>query len=388
MVKCIFSLGIIDKKLFVPLLTIIVYTTYIFLSNNFALEDADIFFYYFGFSIGEVITFYVPYIFKYENNYKIKNNKKKKCTKNNIINYFFLLLINLLRKICLLYEFCFLTSDADFLFAIEAFEIIIICLITKFFLKYKYYIHHIISLAIFFILSIIMDIMIGNFNLLTTNFIIYIIIFSIFEVAYNCYIKYMIDVKYHSLYNMIFFIGISDFILILFVFGIFLIIKFEYNNKDILLNLEKYDKSKIGSIVIKFLIGLFCEGFFHSILAFQTLNLFDPNYLFVCYSISKIANIPFYLESLLDYLIIIPYIFQIIVLLFYVEIFEYNFCGLNKNTKKNILLREKEEINNNDIDKDDIIVELKDGYFITNESDNETDKKNILLPEEKKNSDK
>ena len=67
---------------------------------------------------------------------------------------------------------------------------------------------------------------------------------------------------------------------------------------------------------------------------------------------------------------------------FYIEIFEFNFCGLNKNTKKNILLREKEEIKNSVINRDSIIVELKDGYLITNkENENEIDRKSKLLPE-------
>ena len=60
---------------------------------------------------------------------------------------------------------------------------------------------------------------------------------------------------------------------------------------------------------------------------------------------------------------------QIIVLLFYLEIFEFNFCGLNRNTKKNILLREKEEIALLE-GKDNI--EL-DGYFFFNDDE---DKKN------------
>ncbi len=38
--------------------------------------------------------------------------------------------------------------------------------------------------------------------------------------------------------------------------------------------------------------------------------------------------------------IIILSILQVIILLFYLEIFEFNFCALNKNTKKNIDERE------------------------------------------------
>jgi hypothetical protein len=33
-----------------------------------------------------------------------------------------------------------------------------------------------------------------------------------------------------------------------------------------------------------------------------------------------------------------------LLLLFFLEIFEFNFCGLNKNTRKNIQLREKEDM--------------------------------------------
>ena len=127
----------------------------------------------------------------------------------------------------------------------EAFEIIILCLITRFFLKYKYYIHHIISLNIFLILSIIMDIILQNFQAITTKFVIYVIIFSIIEATDYSYIKYMMDVKYHSLYNMIFFRGVSEFFSNSIIFSIELIIKFEYNNNDVLISLQEYDKSKL-----------------------------------------------------------------------------------------------------------------------------------------------
>ena len=352
------------------------------MSNNFALEDADLFFYYFGISIGEVITFYVPYIFKYVDNYKIKNNKKKKCTKNNIIDYFFLLFINLLRKICLLYEFCFLTSDADFLFAIEAFDIY---LITKFFLKYKYYIHHTITLIIILILSVIMDIMLGNFKLITIHSAIFIVIYSICEVCNLSYDKYMMDIKFHNLYNMIFIRGILDFFLTLIIFGVLLFIRVENNNLDILSGLETYNKTKIGRISLRILIGIVLVGICTPILELQTINKFNSNYIFVCYQINKLINILYHIENLINFLSIIPYIFEIIASLFYLEIFEFNFCNLNKNTKKNILLREMEEnIDDDNIEKNDNLVELKYGYYITNKEDeDEVDEKSDIFNEKR-----
>ena len=384
MVKCIFSLGTIDKKLIIPFLTIIVYMLYILCLNKFPLDDICIHFYYFGVSFGKSFTFFMLYIFNYKGNYKIKNTENKKCTKNNIIDYFFLFLLNLLKNFSLHLDSVFNNDGTDSLCIMEAFEIIIICLITRFCMKYKYCVRHIISLVIFLILSIIMDIMLKSFKSLTSSIIIYVICVSIIEASNYCYIKYMMDVKYHSLYIMIFFCGISEFFLTLIMISLLLIIRNENNKEYILASLEEYDKSKIGQIVIYFLIGLIGEGILYPILEFQTINLFNPNYIFVCYEIGKIANILFYAKNLLDFLSIIPYIFQIVALLFYLEIFEFNFCGLNKDTKKNILLRQKEEININDIDKNDIVVELKYGYFLTNkENENENDIKNELLKEEK-----
>ena len=380
MVKCIFSLGIINKKLIVPLLTTINYIIYILYFENFPGDGVDIHFYYFGVAIGDLITFFILYIFKYKSNYKNKTNKKRNCTKNNFFDYFFLLLLYLLNKLCLFYEENFSNNKFDSFCTMEAFEIIIIFFITKLFMKYKYYIHHTISLIIFLILSIIMDIILENFKLLNTTSAIALIIYSIVEAFYYCYMKYMIYEKYHSIYNMIFLCGVVEFFSNLIIFGIMFIIRFKYNNNDILSSLDKYDKSKIGHIAFTIFVGLIIDGLFNSILEFQTINLFNPNFIFVCYEISKISSILYYIEKLSDLLFIIPFTFQIIILLFYIEIFEFNFCNLNKNTKKNILLREKEDIRNTDYKNEEIIVELKDGYLITDKD--ETNEKNGLIPEE------
>lgn len=58
--------------------------------------------------------------------------------------------------------------------------------------------------------------------------------------------------------------------------------------------------------------------------------------------------------------------FQILSLLFYLEIFEYNFCDLNKNTKRNIRLREIEEMNNKG--NNDNYYEISDDLYIKNEN--------------------
>ncbi len=116
-------------------------------------------------------------------------------------------------------------------------------------------------------------------------------------------------------------------------------------------------------------------------MSFQTINLFDPNYLFVCYRISKIPTIFFNINNSSYLFSIIPLIVQIFALLFYIEFFEYNFCNLNQNTKKNILLREKKEKDEQD-KNDDIIIELQHGYNLI-ENENETDEEKDLISDQK-----
>ena len=76
----------------------------------------------------------------------------------------------------------------------------------------------------------------------------------------------------------------------------------------------------------------------------------------------------YYYNKIIYILFLIPAFFQIIILLFYLEILEFNFCNLNRNTKRNIMLREEEEmlLRNNtnvseiEIDKDLIVKNPQD----------------------------
>lgn len=61
--------------------------------------------------------------------------------------------------------------------------------------------------------------------------------------------------------------------------------------------------------------------------------------------------------------------FQILSLLFYLEILEYNFCNLNKDTKRNIELRE-----NDDMKKkltNESFIEINDDLIIENDEFNQ-----------------
>ena len=100
---------------------------------------------------------------------------------------------------------------------------------------------------------------------------------------------------------------------------------------------------------------------------------------------SKLTNLLFDLPSK-QYYFLILFVFQIFCLLIYLEIIELNFCGLNKNTKRNIRERGLSEIllgkkNNgdNDTDNQGIIYVNQEYYFDENINENDNDGSTVEL---------
>ena len=92
-----------------------------------------------------------------------------------------------------------------------------------------------------------------------------------------------------------------------------------------------------------------------------TLYYFTPTHILISYEISKIFKIfkNYKENSELSILPIILFIFEFFCLLIYLEIIELNFCGLNKNVKRNISIRGNDEmIQIRSLD--DLVTELDD----------------------------
>ena len=104
-------------------------------------------------------------------------------------------------------------------------------------------------------------------------------------------------------------------------------------------------------------------GFSVGIIEFLILDKLTPNYVIISYEMGKIPASIVETEGVEIWLLLIVSIFQIIGLLFYFEILEYNFCSLNKNTKRLISIRERNdsEIVNNDYEEKISI----GGYYIS-----------------------
>ena len=130
------------------------------------------------------------------------------------------------------------------------------------------------------------------------------------------------------------------------------------------------------------------RGFFAGFLNFLIVKEFTPNYVIIAFELAKIPASIIENEGTNRWFILILTFFQIIFLLFYLEILEYNFCSLNKNTKRNIRDREQRQniIDQEDINdhENDIIVK---GYDITKGFQNQDESMIELVEEKKENND-
>ena len=137
-----------------------------------------------------------------------------------------------------------------------------------------------------------------------------------------------------------------------------------------------------------FFLYLIFKGMFIGFLDFLIVNELTPNYVIIAFVLTKIPASIIENEGNNRWFILILSLFQIIFLLFYLEILEYNFCSLNKNTKRNIRDREQRQniIDQEDINdhENDIIVK---GYDITKGFQNQDESMIELVEEKKENND-
>ena len=86
------SLGNLNKKLFLPFIYIIVYiiVNFYYFYNEY--NVAIMFLEHFGFSFGEMMTYFIAYSFKYQSTLE---KKKKKSLIKSFKDYFALFLINI-----------------------------------------------------------------------------------------------------------------------------------------------------------------------------------------------------------------------------------------------------------------------------------------------------
>jgi hypothetical protein len=88
-------------------------------------------------------------------------------------------------------------------------------------------------------------------------------------------------------------------------------------------------------------------------------------------------------------LYVISYSFEILGVLVFIETIELNFCGLDKNTRKTIQKREREDMNLENLERNNSLnnnlVEISPGYMVSKEYDILNDSTSITKKLQKNN---
>jgi len=288
-----------------------------------------------------MLSIFIPCIFKFKGK---SETSVIKCTKSIFKDYFILLLFGIL-IFGSYYLIDYLSINAlylDITWIRLSFDMIFYLLLSIIILKTKYYIHNIISLILFCVFTVINDFIFENYKYFKLSSFLSLLPYFLNDLAF-CYIKYLIDKKLHSYWNILFFIGLFRFLIYSITFIIY-IIKDPYNNY-IFINIRK---AKTKYIILNFFNEAILDIYLRKLLLLLILEHFSFNHVHISselyFIVINIIDIIWYHKNKKYYFFLIPTFFQILSLLFYLEILEFNFCNLNRNTKRNIMLREEEEM--------------------------------------------
>ena len=364
----IIAFGKVDKKLILLVFITIVRTINILVSNEISEENSNGILCSLEEEVGPIIAGTIL-IFIFRHKEKKGDNGRK--------SFKYLIILFLLRLVKSGYErfYTYVIKDKyyrynNILNTINGVEIILMTIGTFILLNYKYYIHHIISMLIYCALGITSDFILGNYFIIGYNYIYIYIIYIINEVLLFCYLKYMMDKLYYHYTEVILYWGIAGFIVKTLIFSGMSIYEYKNDIEGIIDGIKTYFAETNVAIIIflQFFYYILDGAIYHSLVILMLYYL-RPNHMIITDEIHVYIGLIFYKEKPNKLYTIIPFVFQMLALLFYFEILEFNFCNLNINTIKNIQMREREDI---DLRKSvPNIIELGDQYII-----NDIDTKN------------
>ena len=341
MKDCIFSLGKIDKRIIWPFLFALIQCALNLIDFQFPREKVNQIIDIFAVSLGHVLIIIIPFIFKT----KEKIIKKDEiCTKKNIKYQAILWIINLVLfffiRLASLKGSTITSLHNSLLATREAIEIIILIIITMIFFKSKYYIHHIISLVIYCSLSVGIDFLLDNFNVellvQTPLQIISNIGTLILEIVLICYQAYMMNILYYHYWTICFSLGLFLLLISLFTLILAYTLGDENNEENFFYSYFQFLKNAEYKYSIPRFLSWIVIYAFMDIFKLLTLEKLTPNHMMISYGISKFANNLIWSQNRRKWYSIILFLLQFIILFFFLELLEFNFCNLNKNTKRNI----------------------------------------------------
>ena len=391
MVNCFLKLGVINKKLIMPVITAVIYVIMDIIELNADMNDIHIIFNLYTRGISYTCAILVPIVQKRcdKNRQKIRK-RRAQCTKRSILHFTILQLEYIIYFGLYIYLTKLKSKDPDNtedfqmshyhgLCSEEAVEIIFIVIISKFLLKTQLYIHHYIGLIILVIASLSIDI---PFNLSLFKpqilFIVIYLLFIIVDANFITYEKYMMDKLYYSPFIIVFSIGILFLsVSIFFTIYILMVGNSLYDGKKYTLqSFSDYFEEKGYKTTVIYMFYCSSFRFVLNILKILTIYYFTQNHIYTSYTFIKLVDLLIVKKTNYKYFSIILFIPQFLGLLIFLEIIELNFCKLNKNTKINIEKRElKEDLNDDDDQNDEdidpeerkskqSIVEISPGYLV------------------------
>ena len=263
-------------------------------------------------------------------------------------------------------------ADSEFLKLIV--EMICLIIISRILLKYKYFIHHVISITTFILIGIICDIVIDKYEKLRKdgiyNFVDILAI--IIDSLYFCYFKYLMEKKFVYYWNIGLTLGltlVSFATLLLFV----ALIDKDKSASDIAMIYtfyKSFQEGNIGLIILKQFTLIFLN-FFLITFTLLTSFYFEPSFVLISYEFSKFFQV--LKDNPEKAYVVVFFILQFFCLMIVLEIIELNFCGLNKNTKRNISQRGMSELleeNGRDSTVGLNQIDINKDYYITNSEEN------------------
>ena len=368
----IITFGQVDKKLVLVVLISIVNAINLIVSNEIPEENSNSILSSLDEEVGPIIAGTILILI-----FRHKEKKGKKERKS----FKYLIILFLLRLVKSGYErfYRYVIKDKyyrynNILNTTNGVEIILMTIGTFILLNYKYYIHHIISMLIFCALGITNDFILGNYFIIGYKYIYIYIIYIINEVLLFCYVKYMMDKLYYHYTKVILYWGIAGFIVKIFIFSGMSIYEIKNDLEGVIDGFKTYFSETNVAVIIffQFFYNILIYAVYHSLIILMLYYL-RPNHMIITDEIHVYTKLIAYQEKPNKAYTVIPFVFQILALLFYFEILEFNFCNLNINTIKNIQMREREDVNSRKSVSS--YIELGDNYIIndfdTNDNDNE-----------------
>ncbi len=358
----IISYGRMNKKLFLIIFLITIRTIYKIVMNEVPDDYSDGNLNALEEDLGTIILGVILHIIFKQ---KIKRKNEDKRSFKHLIILFLLFFV----KYGFEYTYSTFVKESKYyryytiLNTSNGIEIILMSIGTFILLNYKYYIHHMISMFIYCVLGIIIEIILENFTRIGYKYVYIYIIYIINEVLIFCYLKYMMDKLYYPITEIIIYYGICGLIAKIIIFSGKAIYQYKNDIDGIIDGIKTYfEETNVFVIIFFQFIYILLDGALDYILVILIIYYLRPNLLIITDEINVLEGIILFEDNPNRFYTLIPFVFQILSMMVYFEIIELNFCNLNINTAKNIEMREeKERISR---PSDSSLIELEEQYYV------------------------